>query len=68
LGTFLGRFAFGHVRQLDAVTAGLLARLAHTSTALPAVDTVVLVDLDDTEGPTGSTPCSLSCPLRSRHR
>src|SRR5688500_12340941 len=28
LGTFLRVFTFGHVRQLDAVAAGLLARLA----------------------------------------
>jgi len=28
LGTFLRSFRFGHVRQLDAVAAGLLARLA----------------------------------------
>src|SRR5215210_4398804 len=30
LGTFLRAFTFGHVRQLDAVAAGLLARLAGT--------------------------------------
>jgi hypothetical protein len=29
LGTFLRLFTFGHVRQLDTVAAGLLARLAH---------------------------------------
>jgi hypothetical protein len=34
LGTFLRRFTFGHVRQLDAVAAGLLARLA-SATPLP---------------------------------
>jgi len=35
LGTFLRLFTFGHVRQLDAVAAGLLTRLArqHTSPA-----------------------------------
>jgi len=32
LGTFLRLFTFGHVRQLDAVAARLLARLAQTRT------------------------------------
>jgi hypothetical protein len=48
LGTFLRAFTFGHVRQLDAVAAGLLARLAGTTAVLPDARKVVLVDLDDT--------------------
>lgn len=48
LGSFLREFAFGHVRQLDAVAARLLGRL-HTGTPLLAgIDGAVLVDLDDT--------------------
>ena len=48
LGTFLRLFTFGHVRQLDTVAAGLLARLAHATPALSDAEKVVLVDLDDT--------------------
>jgi Transposase DDE domain group 1 len=48
LGTFLRAFTFGHVRQLDAVAAGLLARLAAATAVLPAAREVVLVDIDDT--------------------
>ncbi|MBA2438522.1 MAG: IS1380 family transposase [Acidimicrobiia bacterium] len=48
LGTFLRRFTFGHVRQLDAVAARLLARLAVASPILGGADQVVFVDLDDT--------------------
>jgi hypothetical protein len=48
LGTFLRRFTFGHVRQLDAVAAGLLARLAVATPILPGADQVAFVDLDDT--------------------
>ncbi len=48
LGTFLRCFTFGHVRQLDAVAAGLLARLAAHTPVLPAADQLVLVDIDDT--------------------
>ena len=33
LGTFLRAFTFGHVRQLDAVAARLLARLAAATPA-----------------------------------
>ena len=35
LGTFLRVFAFGHVRQLDAVAAELLARLAAATRSSP---------------------------------
>ena len=48
LGTFLRRFSFGHVRQLDAVAAGLLARLAAATPLLPGADQIVFVDIDDT--------------------
>ena len=48
LGTFLRLFTFGHVRQLDAVAAALLVRLAATAPVLPDARQVVFVDLDDT--------------------
>jgi hypothetical protein len=48
LGTFLRLFTFGHVRQLDAVAAGLLARLAVATPILGGADRVAFVDLDDT--------------------
>src|SRR6478609_10033906 len=48
LGTFLRRFTFGHVRQLDAVAAGLLARLAAATPLLPGADQIAFVDTDDT--------------------
>ena len=48
LGTFLRVFTFGHVRQLDAVAAGLLARLAAATPVLPDADQLVFVDIDDT--------------------
>jgi hypothetical protein len=48
LGTFLRLFTFGHVRQLDAVAAGLLARLAAATPILADADRVAFLDLDDT--------------------
>jgi Transposase DDE domain group 1 len=48
LGTFLRLFTFGHVRQLDAVAARLLARLIAATPVLPDADQLVLVDIDDT--------------------
>ena len=48
LGTFLRSFSFGHVRQLDAVAAGLLTRLAAATAVLPENDKVTFVDVDDT--------------------
>jgi hypothetical protein len=48
LGVFLRVFTFGHVRQLDAVAAGLLGRLARATPALAGADQVAFVDLDDT--------------------
>jgi Transposase DDE domain group 1 len=48
LGTFLRAFTFGHVRQLDAVAAQLLARLAAATPILTDISTVAFVDIDDT--------------------
>jgi hypothetical protein len=50
LGSFLRAFAFGHVRQLDAVAARFLANLAARAPLLdaPAVGEFVFVDVDDT--------------------
>jgi hypothetical protein len=48
LGTFLRSFTFGHVRQLDAVAARLLAGLAARTPLLPGAGQVAFVDIDDT--------------------
>ncbi len=48
LGTHLRAYRFGHVRQLDAVAARLLARLARVSPILTGAEQVVYVDVDDT--------------------
>jgi len=48
LGTFLRTFAFGHVRQLDAVASRFLVALAKNAPILPGVDQVCYVDIDDT--------------------
>jgi hypothetical protein len=48
LGTFLRSFRFGHVRQLDAVAARLLARIAARTPLLPGAGQVAYVDIDDT--------------------
>src|SRR5215218_2602963 len=48
LGTFLRLFTFGHVRQLDAVAARLLGRLARATPILAGADQVAFLDLDDT--------------------
>jgi hypothetical protein len=48
LGTFLRAFTFGHVRQLDAVAATMLARLAERTPLLPAADVIAFLDVDDT--------------------
>jgi Transposase DDE domain group 1 len=48
LGTFLRLFTFGHLRQLDAVAAGFLARLAVVTPVLSGVGQVAFVDVDDT--------------------
>ena len=48
LGTFLRTFTFGHVRQLDAVAAGMVASLARDTPLLAGADQVAYVDMDDT--------------------
>lgn len=48
LGSFLREFAFGHVRQLDAVASRLLGRLHERTPLLAGIDDRVLVDVDDT--------------------
>ncbi len=48
LGSFLREFTFGHVRQLDAVAARLLAHLHARTPLLAGLDDPVWVDLDDT--------------------
>ncbi len=48
LGTFLRAFTFGHVRQLDAVAARVLVRLAERSPLLGGASTIAFVDVDDT--------------------
>lgn len=47
LGTFLRLFTIGHVRQLDAIAAGL-ARLAASTLILAGAAEVAFVDVDDT--------------------
>lgn len=56
LGTFLRLFSFGHVRQLDAVAAGFLARLAVETPVLSGARQVAFVDVDDTVRATYGTP------------
>ena len=48
LGSFLREFAFGHVRQLDAVASRLLGRLHERTPLLAGIDGPVIIDLDDT--------------------
>src|SRR3954470_10430429 len=49
LGTFLRRFTHGHVQQLDAVSARLLAGLtARVPGLLAGADQIAFVDVDDT--------------------
>jgi Transposase DDE domain group 1 len=48
LGTFLRAFRFGHVRQVDAVAARLLTRLAARTPLLPGAARIAYVDIDDT--------------------
>jgi len=52
LGTFLRAFTFGHVRQLDAVAAGLLTGLAAVTPLLAGADQIACLDIDDTVKPT----------------
>jgi hypothetical protein len=48
LGTFLRAFTFGHVRQLEAIAAGLLTRLTTATPLLAGADQWLVVDVDDT--------------------
>ncbi len=48
LGSFLRKFAFGHVRQLDAVAARWLRNVAAQTPLLGGINEVALVDIDDT--------------------
>ena len=48
LGSFLRSFAFGHVRQLDAVASRLVADLAGRTPLLPDVAQIAYLDVDDT--------------------
>jgi hypothetical protein len=48
LGTFLRCFTFGHVRQLDAIAAGLLGRLAAFTPILAGAAQITYLDIDDT--------------------
>ena len=48
LGSFLRSFAFGHVRQLDAVAARLVANLAGQTPLLPDAGQIAYLDVDDT--------------------
>jgi hypothetical protein len=48
LGTHLRAYAFGHVRQLDAVATRVLAALATSTPVLAGVAQVAWVDVDDT--------------------
>ncbi|WJY91898.1 hypothetical protein CFAEC_05290 [Corynebacterium faecale] len=49
LGSFLRSYAFGHVRQFDAVASRFLTGLAaQTPNLVPATDGYIFVDVDDT--------------------
>lgn len=48
LGSFLRQFAFGHVRQLDAVASRFVTGLHARTPLLAGINGPVMVDLDDT--------------------
>ena len=48
LGSFLRSFAFGHVRQLDAVASRLVANIAAQTPLLPDATQIAYLDVDDT--------------------
>lgn len=48
LGTFLRAFTFGHVRQLDAIAARVLAGLASATPVLAGAEAIAYLDVDDT--------------------
>ncbi|QGN31977.1 IS1380 family transposase [Microlunatus sp. Gsoil 973] len=47
LGSFLRSFAFGHVRQLDAVASRVLTGLAGQTPVVAGIDEYAVVDIDD---------------------
>jgi hypothetical protein len=48
LGTFLRAFAFGHVRQLDAVAARFVTGLARHAPIISTREPIAYLDIDDT--------------------
>ena len=48
LGTHLRGYAFGHIRQLDAVASRFLINLTRCCPILPGADQIVYIDVDDT--------------------
>ena len=48
LGSFLRRFTFGHVRQLDAIAWRWLVNVATVAPIVTGIDDFALVDIDDT--------------------
>jgi hypothetical protein len=48
LGSFLRSFAFGHVRQLDAVASRFLTQLAAVTPVAAGVEELAILDVDDT--------------------
>ncbi|WP_299170046.1 transposase, partial [uncultured Arthrobacter sp.] len=48
LGSFLRRFTFGHVRQLEAAASRWLPLLAAATPLASGIDDLALVDIDDT--------------------
>ena len=65
LGTFLRCFTFGHVRQLDAVAAPFLARLAGSTPLLPGAVRTVHVFATANDSPK-SAPSLPSAPSETR--
>jgi hypothetical protein len=47
LGSFLRKFSFGHVRQLDAVASRTVIGLAQQAPLLPDIDEYAVADMDD---------------------
>ena len=48
LGTHLRGYAFGHIRQLDAVASRFLINLTRCCPVLSGADQIVYIDVDDT--------------------
>ena len=66
LGIFLRAFTFGHVRQLDAVAAGLLPRLAGQAPIRAGAERMVWLDVDDTVIQTYGYPIASRWPRLHR--